>query len=717
MKKNIFKLGYLAVILGVIVLSIRSVYAQVPKNYTSASYILSDPIFGESGPYSQSTNFKEKDSLGQLVTGVSQSTNFIIKSGFEYYSGQSVPSITMTINSNIINFNNILPGIVYKSPTNTIITISSNSENGYNLYANQNRNLTNFSGDQIPPVTNGATTTIAEPYISSSNNNYQTNISSTAYTQAILSYSPVAFLPLSETSGTSANDLSGNSNNGTYTGGYTLGQPGPVSGVNLNYAVSLNGSSGYVNLPLNILNNSTFPNETFSLWFKTTNNGGLLGNQSGPLGGALYNNILYVGADGTLCGGISPANGNSTTGICSSNTVNNGSWNNAVLAVNSTEISLYLNGQLVQQTPALSGTQNLAYNQIGWSNGGWTNSGAQYFSGDIADVAIYHSSLTSSQIQKLYQYATRTNTIQPNTGLGYSCSTSNSFYQSVLADSPIMFLSLSETSGTIANDLSGNSNNGTYIGGYAQGKKGPISNQNLGYSTYFNGNSYVNLPVNTVNNTNESAKTYSLWFKTTSNGGLLANQNVSAGYSAAGWNNTLYIGSNGELCGGMYPPNSGICSSSSVNNGEWNNAVLAISSTAQYLYLNGQLVQQTSGSSSSQNLAYNQIGWSNSRWNNSGAQYFNGDIADVAIYNSTLTQSQIQTIFNAGINNSSPFCNSDFVNSTYYRQFSNIPTEFASYSSIANNQAITINYAVSIGSSQAAGNYTNTITYTVSGDY
>ncbi len=470
-KKIIFTISFI-----LFFVLITRVYAQVPPTDTSSSYILTDPVFGESGPYTQSSpSFQEKSTLGQLVTGVSQSTNFILKSGFEYYSGQSVPSITMSINTNSINFGNLLPGTIYKSPTNTIITISSNSEMGYNLYASENNNLVNNQGFQIPPVNNGATSTTAAAY------------TSTAYT-----------------------------------------------------------------------------------------------------------------------------------------------------------------------------------------------------------------------------------------GLGYNCSTSNSFEQAVLADNPIAFWALSETTGTTAYDLSGNGNNGTYTGGYTQGEQGPISNSNLDKSTYFNGStSYINLPQNLTNNANFSTLTFSLWFKTTSDGTLLGNQNSTVGITPGFDNSLLYIGTNGYLCGGIdIPP--GFCNSTNINDGKWHNAVLTVNnSSGQSLYLDGQLVN-TAGVPNTFSTNYTQIGvgydqgWT---YASAGWFYFKGEISNVAVYHTALTQSQIQTIFNAGIDNQSPFCNNDFINTNYYRQLSSTPTQFASFSSIANNQSIAVGYAVNIPATQASGNYTNTITYTLAGNY
>jgi len=67
-----------------------------------------------------------------------------------------------------------------------------------------------------------------------------------AYADEVIADAPLAYWRLDETSGTTANDAIG-SNHGTYTGGVTLNQPGiPSTG---RPSVSLNGSSGYVNIP------------------------------------------------------------------------------------------------------------------------------------------------------------------------------------------------------------------------------------------------------------------------------------------------------------------------------------------------------------------------------------------------------------------------------------------------------------------------------------
>jgi hypothetical protein len=77
----------------------------------------------------------------------------------------------------------------------------------------------------------------------------------TAFAKALSLLNPISYWPLNETNGTIAYDYFGY-NDGTYTGGYTLGTagiPGPAFG-ETNYSVSFDGFSAYVDIPVGNLN-------------------------------------------------------------------------------------------------------------------------------------------------------------------------------------------------------------------------------------------------------------------------------------------------------------------------------------------------------------------------------------------------------------------------------------------------------------------------------
>jgi hypothetical protein len=75
-------------------------------------------------------------------------------------------------------------------------------------------------------------------------------VAPTTYQQAIVSLDPIAYWPLTETSGAVAHDLIGNYD-GTYNGGFTLAQPGPTNAFfgASSYSAAFDGTSGYVDIP------------------------------------------------------------------------------------------------------------------------------------------------------------------------------------------------------------------------------------------------------------------------------------------------------------------------------------------------------------------------------------------------------------------------------------------------------------------------------------
>lgn len=85
------------------------------------------------------------------------------------------------------------------------------------------------------------------------------------YGAAVQADSPTGFWRLGEGSGSSAADSGSAGYDGTYTGGYTLGQTGPVGWGN-GAATAFNGTSGYVQLGHTVQFDSG--NFTIEGWFK-----------------------------------------------------------------------------------------------------------------------------------------------------------------------------------------------------------------------------------------------------------------------------------------------------------------------------------------------------------------------------------------------------------------------------------------------------------------
>ena len=120
--------------------------------------------------------------------------------------------------------------------------------------------------------------------------------SNTPYAKAVIADGPSLYWRLDEASGTTANDLSGNGNNGLYNSGDTLGVSGAITDGSspADTAITTDGNDDGVM----VATSATPSPSTFSIeaWFKTTNANGKIigfGNSSSPTGSGNYDKHIY----------------------------------------------------------------------------------------------------------------------------------------------------------------------------------------------------------------------------------------------------------------------------------------------------------------------------------------------------------------------------------------------------------------------------------------
>jgi hypothetical protein len=172
-----------------------------------------------------------------------------------------------------------------------------------------------------------------------------------------------------------------------------------LAGIANNYSMSFDAaSSDYINAQINELNNATAI--TFSGWFKKTS-GNVVGFES--FVHSTDRIILYWWSDNNVYWSV--RNGPSSSTASSALTIYD--WNHiaATFDGSTNTIKLYINGSLVDtETGQPSSTSaNLANNfHIGLSNG------STYNNGQIDEVAIWNTALTSTQVSEIYS-ATGTN--------------------------------------------------------------------------------------------------------------------------------------------------------------------------------------------------------------------------------------------------------------------------------------------------------------------
>lgn len=281
----------------------------------------------------------------------------------------------------------------------------SSSVTGYAIYRNGAK-LATVAGastasysDTSAPQGTSITYGVAATTSSLSSLPATTEVATESYPQTVLAGNPTMYLPLSDTSGTTAVDASGNGHSGTYTGAVALGGPGPLLSDPAISAPTFGG--GWVTLPSGSLDPTTL---TVEAWFKTTATGGvIIGYQNAAAGQSASDHVpvLYVGSDGKLRaelwnGGVSP--------ITSVNTVNTGTWQFAALVASASGQRLYLNGHLVGTLSGAINPLDMSYAQIGWGDlaGGWPAAGASAFSGQIGQAALFPSALGASTISNQY---------------------------------------------------------------------------------------------------------------------------------------------------------------------------------------------------------------------------------------------------------------------------------------------------------------------------
>ena len=147
-----------------------------------------------------------------------------------------------------------------------------------------------------------------------------------------------------------------------------------------------------------------------------------------------------------------------------------------------------------------------------------------------------------------------------------------------------------------------------------------------------------------------SVYSLSLWFKTTTNqGGRLAGFGSSQTGGSGGFDRHLYMTNTGQIIYGNW--NGGavaIISPSSYNDGSWHLAVGTLSSTGQYLYVDGKLVAGSSNNQAQVYSGYWRIGVDNlSLWPDApSSSYLAGSVDEVRVSNLAESRDWVSSEYN-----------------------------------------------------------------------
>jgi large repetitive protein len=426
-------------------------------------------------------------------------------------------------------------------------------------------------------------------------------------------------------------------------GGLTYQASGPLG----SQAVNVDGSTGWAETTTSYSDPENF---TVVVWFNTTKAaGGImgLGSQVNPTTStpADHDRQLWIDPSGRLVWGVYD---NAVYELTSTATVDTGNWVMAAASVGAAGSELYVNGSEVNSsaTPAIaqpySGWWSLGYASLA----NWSDIPSNYyFSGSMAQAAVFPTQLSPAQVSSLYGDTTLT-----------------SYTAGVEALSPTNYWPLNDsgavpyegsapnaTASTTLADYSSNSDTGTAVGGLTMGATGPTT---LGASGLaLNGSSEY---VQTAKSfTNPEGFSVAAWFKSSSTTGstILGFTNSQANGAPAQSDRTLWIDSAGNL---IWEVNSGsvseLTSPSTYNNGLWHFVVAEIGSSGQQLWVDGVKVASTASVTSAQNYTgYWHLGWGyeTGMTNAPTTPYLTGSLAEAAFVPSQLSAPQISLLYSA----------------------------------------------------------------------
>nr|WSW68819.1 polymorphic toxin type 24 domain-containing protein [Streptomyces sp. NBC_00995] len=547
-----------------------------------------------------------------------------------------------------------------------------------------------YTGDQLTKVCPPADPTKCTVYGYATGNHYRTTV---------LDADPFAYWRLGETGGTVASDTV-DLNQGRFNGLYrnvTLGGAGPLTG-STQKAATFNGTTSYVEVPS--APGATPSYTTVSLWFKTTQAGGVLFyygdkplSDADPVANTKKNTpAVYVGTDGKLRGCLAMSPGCMTT-IASTATVTDGKWHNVALTGAATTQTLYLDGA---KQGTLAGTINdweqpyISFG-AGVNTDGWPAMNALdklgHYSGQLAEVAVYTEALDPSVITAQYQAATRPagllNRITTPGGKTQSAVTygttddlvvqatdgdggtwklnpatvtgSSQVYRSaVMGSAPAGYWRLDDTQGAAqaANEL--HTGFGTY-NSVTQGVAGPFGAGDVTAAQFNGTGSYAEIPYAGWHGKGD--RSVELWFKTAKPGVLVSDQ-TKAPNDAAGASGpidpVLYVGADGKLRGHWYSVSGSAAtdfgSKAAVNDNAWHHAVLSATGTTQTLFVDGVKQADFAGAPNDQTNTRTFIGAGFAKgWISAPADvsYFTGSIAEVAVHAGGLTEEQVEQHWSA----------------------------------------------------------------------
>lgn len=451
------------------------------------------------------------------------------------------------------------------------------------------------------------------------------------YAASILADSPYLYWRFDDAAGQVAADSSGNS----HPGEFLRGKPLPTSTTG---ATSDGDGAAAFNGWSTLSSKEAFAGPTkYSLecWFRTTTTGGGkligFGNRQNAYSW-FYDRHIYMQDDGHLTFGINPTSGLTT--ITTPSAYNDGTWHHVVATSGDDGIALYVDGALQASNSSVQGGEaHPGYWRVGGDNlTNWPNTPAgASIAADIDEVAVYPSELSASEV-----------------GAHHSAAAGNGYAAAVLADSPSLYWRLDEND--FSNGAADSSAHGAdavalvYDDAFAPAAGAMRAAQPATSAVHFDGWSGV---WNPAQQTAPQIFTEECWIRTTAfQGGKIIGFGDATTDESSSDDRHLYMRDDGTLSFGIFNGSAySITTSRAYNDGSWHHVVASLGSAGMRLYVDGALEASDAGVTSA--ITYNgywRIGGDGLyTWPGEPTMhYFTGDIAEVAVYPTQLTDDQVR---------------------------------------------------------------------------
>jgi RHS repeat-associated protein len=511
------------------------------------------------------------------------------------------------------------------------------------------------------------------------------------YSATVLADSPLAYWRLGESSGTTAADSGPNNHAGTYAGAVTLGQPGAPH--DNNTAAKLDGATGtYVSTTASALNLGTA--FTLEAWVKPSTLG--VANVVISRGGGSGSNLQYLIDIESGVPYVWVGNG-STVVSAAGPVISAGAWTHLAATYDGTKANLYVNGGLASfatlSSPLLSSSSNTRL-------GSYSNGTGYSFAGVLDEVAVWSSALSPERIAAHYgaaadrtgrlvrihepagnqialtyghgDLASITDTVGRVVTLGYDgahrltqlrdpsgrtvwygydgagrlsavsqplpSAPSGAYRSAVIADTPVSYWKLDETSGSTATDERGVSN-GSTVGAVTLNSAGidgtAFAFDGLTGSVDLGGASALNLT---------GALSLEAWVRPTS----LGNVNVVISRGGGANSNLQYLLDIEAGVPSFYVGKGTgffMATGTPLATGAWAHVVGAYDGTTAQIYVNGLAGTPTTLAAPLMSTSYHPRA---AAYADGSGYALGGTIDEPAIYSYALSPSRVQAHFNTG---------------------------------------------------------------------